>query len=228
MCPCRAFAPVPFVRGTAAQASSPLLPSPYAGRGDRWPSSSDRPTRPRSAWRRRISSPGCRRAARPATAPAGPAGRTRWKPVVHRRASALVARTSASFLAFVRNASAKPFHASACASVIFSSARRKAMRPSTRSMVAIPSMPRPIMPIMCIIPIECIADMLLIMFFMSFIMGMLPIPPPIMPAPPCGAAARGSVREPEWPGLIFRCPRGGNGRARPGPAPTPEPQVPRP
>ena len=58
-------------------------------------------------------------------------------------------------------------------------------------MVAIPSMPRPIMPIMCIIPIECIADMLPIIFFMSFIMGMLPIPPPIMPAPPCGAAAEG-------------------------------------
>jgi hypothetical protein len=33
--------------------------------------------------------------------------------------------------------------------------------------------------------------MLLIIFFMSFIMGMLPIPPPIMPAPPCGAAAEG-------------------------------------
>jgi hypothetical protein len=49
-----------------------------------------------------------------------------------------------------------------------------------RSMVAIPSMPRPIMPIICIIPIECIADMLLIMFFMSFI-GM----------PPCGAAVAG-------------------------------------
>jgi hypothetical protein len=37
------------------------------------------------------------------------------------------------------------------------------------------------MPIICIIPIECIAGMLLIMFFMSFIMGM----------PPCGAAVAG-------------------------------------
>ena len=26
---------------------------------------------------------------------------------------------------------------------------------------------------------------------MSFIMGMLPMPPPIVPAPPCGAAAEG-------------------------------------
>jgi hypothetical protein len=38
---------------------------------------------------------------------------------------------------------------------------------------------------------DCIMDMLLIMFFMSFIMpimGMLPMPPPIIPMPPCGAA----------------------------------------
>ena len=59
-------------------------------------------------------------------------------------------------------------------------------------MVAIPSMPRPIMPIICIIPIECIVDMLLIMFFMSFI-GMLPIRRPSCPAP-CGAVAEARRR----------------------------------
>jgi hypothetical protein len=40
------------------------------------------------------------------------------------------------------------------------------------------------------VPMECIMDMLLIISFMSFIMpviGMSPMPP-IMPAPPCGAA----------------------------------------
>ena len=53
-------------------------------------------------------------------------------------------------------------------------------------------------------------DMLLIMFFMSLIMpimGMLAMPPPIMPMPPCGAAlADGLGAAPDLRELIFRCP----------------------
>ena len=228
-----ASAPAPFVRVGSAQASLPSFPSPYAGRGDRWPFFSDRRTEPRSVWRRRISSPGVpsSRAISHCSCGSSRAEKVEAGGCLSPGFGIIDARTSASFFAFVRSASANPFQASACASVILSSARRKAMRPSTRSMVAMPSMPPPIMPILCIIPMECIMDMLPIISFMSSSCPSSACCPYRRPSCPRHLAARrpmGSVREPEWPELIFRRPRGGNDRVRPGPAPTPEPQVPRP